>query len=119
MATEKIQLFKDGEYKTYERDFAKQPLNLTDWFNAVNLDAVTANYSKAATQNETLTKKDVKSLAEGNIKFIVNYFRNQFTIEEAKEGIKPSVMKADLDRWYNQSAGVMDATIDDGEKLKK
>lgn len=119
MATETIKLFKDGEYKTYERDFAKQPLNLTDWFNAVNLDAITANYSKAATQNDTLTKKDVKALAEGNIKFIVTYFRNQFTVEEAKEGIHPTVMKSDLDRWYNQSAGVMDSTIDDGTGSKK
>lgn len=119
MAKETIQIFENGEYKTYERDFAKQPLNLGDWYNAMLLDGATANYSKKATNDEALTKKDVTTLADANIKFIVNYFKNQFNVEQAKNGIKPVVMASDLNRWYTQSSGVMDSSVDDGTEAKK
>lgn len=119
MAIEKIEIFQDGEYKTYERDFAKHPLNLSDWYNAMVLDGATSNYTQKATSGSPLKEKDIKALADADINFVVHYFRDQFTPKQARAGIKPPVMLGDFNRWYTQSSGVMDNSSSDGEKVKK
>lgn len=117
MVKETIKIFEDGKYNTYERDLAKQPLTLEDWYNATVIDSAQHNYGKKTTSDSKLTKKDAEDLVNADIKFIVAYFRNQFNFEQAKNGISPQVMGEDFNRWYAQSAGTL--AVDDGKSPKK
>lgn len=111
---ETIKLYEDGEYKTYERDMAKIPLTVEDWMNASELDIAQHNYSTRMAGDKPMKAKDAQDLVKADVKFVVNYFRNQFTYEQAKKGIAPKVMIEDFNRWYNQSAGSL--AIGDSEK---
>lgn len=116
MNKETIKLFEDGEYKEYTRDMAKQPLNLEDWMNSISLDAVQHNYANKSASDKELTNKDASELAKADIKFIVNFFKGQFTFEQAKAGIEPTIMLSKFNDWYKQSSGVLGITGEDQKK---
>lgn len=117
MVKETIKLFEDGKYNTYERDLAKEPLTLEDWYNAMVLDGASQNYGKKATGDGKLTKKDSEDIVNADIKFVVGYFKNQFTFEQAKKGIEPKTMLDDFNRWYAQASGTF--ATNNGESPKK
>lgn len=108
MAKETIKLFEDGEYKTYERDLAKQPLNMEDFMAAAVLEGQQKNYNdKMINANKEVTPKDTENLVKADIKFIVTYFRNQFTYEQAKAGVRPQIINKELNDWFNKASGLL------------
>lgn len=115
---ETIKLYEDGEYKTYERDMAKIPLTVEDWMNASELDIAQHNYSTKMVGDKPMKAKDAQDLIKADVKFVVSYFRNQFTYEQAKKGIAPKVMVEEFNRWYNQSAGALDIGNEKGGPKK-
>lgn len=115
---ETIKLYEDGEYKTYERDMAKNPLTVEDWMNASELDIAQHNYSMKMAGDKPMKAKDAQDLVKADVKFVVNYFRNQFTYEQAKTGIAPKVMVEEFNRWYSQSAGALSLSDEKGDPKK-
>jgi hypothetical protein len=115
---ETIKLYEDGEYKTYERDMAKIPLTVEDWMNANELDVAQHNYSMKTTSDKPMKAKDAQDLVKADVKFVVNYFRNQFTPDQAMKGIAPKVMIEEFNRWYSQSAGALDIGNEKGDQKK-
>lgn len=116
MTVEKVKIFQDGKWTEYKRDLSKQPLNIEDWFNATKLDVATHNYERQYDDNPMKTSS-VKPYVEATLKFIVTFFKNQFTLEDAK-GINPAVLHDEMENWYAQSSGVM-GSFNDKEQAKK
>ena len=97
---------------------AKIPLTVEDWMNASELDIAQHNYSTRMAGDKPMKAKDAQDLVKADVKFVVNYFTNQFTPDQAMKGIAPRVMVEEFNRWYNQSAGALDIGNEKGDQKK-
>lgn len=106
MAKEKIALMIDGKEEKFERDFKKMPLNLEDYFASLVFTNWVSKITRLDSQGQT-TEKDIRGYAEAQIKFIVSFFRNQFTYDDCKKGLNPAVLQAMLPKWSDMASGLL------------
>lgn len=107
MAKEEIRLFdsKTGNAKVYQRDLERVPYTMIDMMNSMEFDLATTRFQEKV-EKKRLNDKDIEANVRAMAKFLVKYFRNQFTIEQAM-GYDPKNMD-EIITWKLRSSGFVD-----------
>lgn len=109
---ESIELFdkKTGKTRLYERDLETVPYDMDDMINSMTFDAQNVKFNERVEKNKA-NSKDITDNVKSIAKFLVIYFRNQFTEEQAMSLDPKNIGK--ISDWKYRGVGM----VTDDEEL--